>query len=493
MAIAGIDIGTTGCKCTIYSNSGELLGEHYEEYTAAGTGSREINPDMVWKKVCRCIQHAVCGNKDVTSLSITSFGEAAVLLDGQDLPAASTILYTDARGEEECRFLEQELGADFISAATGLKPHSNYSVSKLMWIQKHWPEAWKKTKRIFLFSDYIAHMLCGSNVIDYSLAARTMMFDINSKDWNSSILQASGIHPSLLPEPVPTGTPAGKIHPHLAAGLNVSGSLTVYTGCHDQIAAAIGTGVFEEGAAVDGAGTVECITPIFRKPFCQEALLSGNYACVPYVSPDTFVTYAYSFTGGALLKWYRDKLAPFQAEAAKALGMSAYDSFNQNLKDRPSGLLVLPYFAGAATPYMDSSATGAILGLTLETEAQDIYQALMEAVVFEMRVNLERLEQAGICVKELRASGGGARSPYWLQLKSDILNIPVVSLGAAQAGTLGCVMLAGVHSGIYKDFAEAAGIFIRPQGHYLPRLDKHAAYADFYSRYQQLYPLLRQL
>ena len=493
MAIAGVDIGTTGCKCTVYSNSGEPLGEAYEEYSSTSAEARELDPAAVWRKAKSVIRQAFQGRRDITALSVTSFGEAAVLLDEQDFPTTNTILYTDPRGEEQCAALEQTLGKEFISAVTGLNPHSNYSVSKLMWIRQNLPDVWRNTRRIFLYSDYIVHMLCGSNLIDYSLASRTMLFDIRTQDWSREILLAAGIDRRLLPDPVPTGTRAGAILPGLARELDVSEQLSVIVGCHDQIAAAIGTGVLEEGVAVDGAGTVECVTPVFRGPVCMEGLLSGNYACVPYVLADTCVTYAYSFTGGALLKWYRDKLAWLQAEAAKSLGLSAYDYFNQSLRDRPSGLLVLPYFAGAATPYMDSNATGAILGLTLETESSDIYQALMEAVAFEMRLNIQHLEKAGISIKELRASGGGALSPQWLQMKADILNLPIVSLGAAQAGTLGCVMLAGIHSGIYQSFAQAAEVFIHPMGRYVPRPGMHTAYQELYRKYREIYPLLKQL
>lgn len=491
MAIAGVDVGTTGCKCTVYSNDGKLLGEAYREYTEDMDFGRELDPAMVWEKVKCVLKEAAGGNKEITALSVTSFGEAAVLLDEWDRPVTRTIMYTDSRGEDQCAQLVERLGRSFLSQVTGLNPHSNFSVSKLMWIRQNLPEAWEKTAHIFLYSDYIVHMLCGSNYMDFSLAARTMMFDLEMEDWNPQILEAAGVEKEKLPFPVPTGTPAGKIKKKLAEELNVSEHINIVMGCHDQIAAAVGTGVFQEGTAVDGAGTVECVTPLFKGRGDTEKLLRGNYAVVPYIVPDYRVSYAYSFTGGALLKWYRDKIGLLQAREAKKQEISAYDYFNRSLKEEPSGLLVLPYFAGAATPYMDSSATGAITGLTLETTSEEIYQALMEAVAFEMRLNIENLEDAGISIRQLRASGGGARSPQWLQMKADILNLPIISLGAAQAGTLGCVMMAGVYSGLYRDFQEASEIFLKEQGRYEPRPEIHQAYESSYARYQNLYARLK--
>lgn len=493
MAIAGVDVGTTGCKCTVYSNDGTLIDESYAEYVVNSVSGRELDPLMVWEKVKMVITKAINGNMDVQALCVTSFGEAAVLLDENNIPTTQTILYTDLRGTEQCSELEKKVGQSYIANTTGLNPHSNYSASKLMWIRQNKPDVWGNTKHIFLYSDYIVHMLCGSNFIDYSLATRTMLFNLKKLDWDDQLLNASGIEREKLPLPVATGTCAGYIFPSLAQELRVSPKMNIIIGCHDQIAAAVGTAVFDEGTATDGAGTVECVTPVYRNHADQFRLLEGNYATVPYIEPGSFVTYAYSFTGGALLKWYRDNLAIEQRNVAEKLGMNPYDYFNQSLKDSPSSLLVLPYFAGAATPYMDTSATGAILGLTLETKASDIYQALMEAVAFEMRVNIELLQKAGIQIHELHASGGGALSPEWLQMKADILNIPIVSYGAAQAGTLGCVMMAGVSSGIYPTLKAAADVFIHPLGKYLPRSSKHTDYEPIYLKYKKLYSLIKEI
>jgi xylulokinase len=334
-------------------------------------------------------------------------------------------------------------------------------------------------------------MLSGLRQIDYSLASRTMAFDINSLQWNEEILSYAGFDKKLFSNTVPIGSKAGKIKKELADELGISDKAIIVSGCHDQIAAAIGTGTYKTGMAVDGTGTVECITPVFERNIERSKLYEGYYAIVPFLD-NKYVTYAFSFTGGALLKWYRDKLAFMEAEASHSVGKSAYDYFNDNVDAlKPSGLLVLPHFAGAATPYMDNESKGAIIGLTMDTSSSDIYQALMEGVTFEMCLNMERLAAAGIEIDKIRATGGGAASALWLQMKADILNKPVVSLGAVQSGTLGCIMLAGLACGIYESIEAAKKVFVKERQTYYPNHEMHEKYTKLYKKYKKLYSAVK--
>ncbi|MRY42843.1 carbohydrate kinase, partial [Parabacteroides distasonis] len=331
--------------------------------------------------------------------------------------------------------------------------------------------------------------------IDYSLASRTMAFDVKLLQWNETILKFAGVNETYFSKPVPMGTMAGEILKEVAEELNIQDSPIIVSGCHDQLAAAIGTGVFRTGMAVDGTGTVECITNIFEdcKDINKELLYKGGYAIVPFLK-DKLATYAFSFTGGALLKWYRDNLANMEAEHIKEIGGNVYEHFNKQVDvTKPSGLLVLPYFAGAGTPFNDSNAKGAILGLTMNTTSSDIYRALMEGVTYEMRLNLEILSKAGININSIRATGGGASSKIWLQMKADILNKPVMSLGAAQSGTLGCVMLAGVACGFYASLEEAEKIFVKENEVYLPNEEMSKKYDQYYKEYKNIYQLISQL
>ncbi|MDF2921279.1 MAG: hypothetical protein K0R57_193 [Paenibacillaceae bacterium] len=493
MAIAGLDIGTTGCKCTVYDRSGQLLSEAYREYPARETADHGLDASVVWECTKAVLKEAAGVGKPIAAIGITSFGEAAVLLDRADAPLAFSLLYTDPRGKEQCERLAAHFGGEELFRSTGLKPSPMYTIPKLMHIRENHPGLFAQCERICLFADYMVYMLSGVRQVDYSSASRTMAFDIHTLQWNEAILAFAGISRTLLPAPVPIGTRAGPVRREWARELGLSEDTVIVSGCHDQLAAAIGTGAYKPGMAVDGTGTVECITPVFGTGIRSHLLYSGSYAMVPFLNGQ-LATYAFSFTSGALLKWYRDKLAAAEADAARGLGINPYEFFNGQVDAAsPSGLLVLPHFSGAATPYMDPESRGAVIGLTTETTSRDIYQALMEGVTYEMALNLEQLSAAGIEIRTIRATGGGALSDIWLQMKADIWNLPVVSLGAAQSGTLGCIMLAGAACGIYGSVAEAERIFVKAGRTYAPDPARHEIYRKWYRKYKKCYEAVKTI
>lgn len=493
--LAGIDVGTTGCKCSVYSREGILKREAYEEYPAGQekNSGRELDPASVWSCVKKVMKETAQKGESWEAVGVTSFGEAVVLLDSHDQPVMNTLLYTDERGAEQCRKLVHEIGLTYLQKVTGLNPHEQYSISKLMWIRENCPEKYHQAKKIFLYAGYIVYMLTSEHVTDYSLASRTMAFDIHRCQWDKKILEAAGIEEEKLPRPLPTGTIAGVMREELKQELGITGKAAVTGGCHDQVAAAAGVGALKNGDAVNGSGTVECITPVFAGEKDGGKMMEGNYCTVPYMGQNTFVTYAYSLTGGALLKWFRDKLSPMEAAEFRKMGKDPYHQFNQMIREEPSGLLILPHFAGSATPYMDSHSVGAVVGLTVEIGKDKIYQALMEAVAFEMRVNLEYLERADIYVKNLYACGGGARSNGWMQIKADILGIPICSLGDLQAGTAGCVMMAGTAAGVYENMEAAAEVFHHEGKWFYPEEKRREKYNIQYQKYRKMYQAVKEV
>ncbi len=493
MYLAGIDVGTTGCKCSVYTDLGEFVDEAYQEYEIHVTEfEHTIDPKIIWDGVKKVVKEIANKVKVIESICITSFGEASIWLDQYGEPLTNAYLFTDPNGSRESCEIVNEVGADYIYQHMGLTPGKMYSAVKWKWQKKQTPDLWKKTSWICLIEDYIVYRLSGVRQIDYTLAARTMAFDIHKLCWDDAILKAVGVSEQMLSKLVPTGTAAEVMQEEVRKELGFDNRPLIVSGCHDQIAAAIGSGVLKRTQAVDGTGTVECITCAFSKlDKSQEKLLSeSGYAVVPY-GKDLYVTYAYSFTGGAMLKWYRDKLAFCEAESMKRHGESPYEVFNNSIQmDRPSGLLVLPYFAGAGTPYMNPNAKGVIVGLTIDTTKAQIYQGLMEGAAYEMRLNMERLEQAGVPIEELYATGGGANSSQWLQIKADIYGKRVVPLGVEQSGTIACIMLAGVACGKFQSLEEATNIFVTRKDCYEPREEVRKKYENLYHEYKQIYPNL---
>ena len=485
MRIAGLDIGTTGCKLTVFEEDGRQLGKAYRDYPVRrAVSGHEIDLSTMMESVYAVISEMARAFPGIAGIGVTSFGETFVMTDEAGNPLHTSMLYTDHRGAEECRELMEKLGGEHIAEVTGLVPHEMYSISKMMWIRKHKPEVYAAAKRVFLIEDFVVWHLTRRAQIDYSLASRTMAFDIHSLTWSREIFEAAGIELSLMSEPVPTGTAAGKVCEEAAARTGLPGDCVIVSVSHDQVAAAVGAGAFDGSVAVDGAGTVECLTPIYDSIPDIRTMGEGAFSVVPYVVPGKYVAYAFFHTGGALLAWCMDTFCKGETNESmeKAYG-----------KDEPSSLLVLPHFAGAGTPTMDSGSKGAILGLSMATTPADLYRACMEGVAYEMRVNYEALKKSGVHFERLHATGGGARSKVWMQMKADVLDLPITALKIADAGTVGSAMLTGIAAGLYRDLEDAADHMVQKGETYLPRAGMHEKYMKIFERYSRLYEAVRPL
>ncbi len=481
MYIGGLDVGTTGCKLTIYNEKGEFIQNFYREYEIARVdGSQEIKGTDIFDAVCDMLKEGAKAC-EIAAIGISTFGETFVALDKDDNVLLPSMLYTDPRGGEECKALCDALGEDTITKICGAKPHQMYSLPKLLWIKNNLPNVFAKIKRVLLIEDYIVYMLTGKAFINYSLAARTMAFDIRKKCWSDEILSVAGIDKELLSTPVSPAHLAGEIKPELAKELGIKNSIKIVNAAHDQVSAAVGAGVLESGQAMDGTGTVECVVPVFDKIPENEQLYREGYAVVPFAIDGKYVCYALSYTGGAVIKWFRDKIS---AE-------KSYKVLDESVKDEPTGILVMPHFAGGANPYMDIESKAAFLGLTLEHTSGDIYKALMEGVTYEMMINVTHLESFGIVPEKLYATGGGAASEVWLQIKADILNRPVTALLAKEAGACGTCMLTGYAMGIYKDLFEAKKVFVKEKKTFMP--GENSKYKKYFEAYKKIYGAVRPI
>ena len=498
MKIAGLDIGTTGCKCTVFDENGKYLGKAYRDYPVRRkvTG-HEIDVSTIMDGVLEAIREMAAQYPDIGGIGITSFGETFVMTDGEGKPLHNAMLYTDPRGAEEVKRLSEQLGEMHIAEVTGLRPHEMYSLPKLMWMKANKPDVYGQAKHIFLMEDYVVFHLTGAAQIDYSLATRTMALDIQNLCWSKEMFDAAGIDVNLMSKPVPTGTPAGTLTAKAAKAVGLSENVTIVSISHDQVAAAVGAGAFDGSVAVDGAGTVECLTPIYDSMPDIAAMYQGYFSVVPYVVPGKYVAYAFSYTGGALIDWCVSNLAKDERQAAKEQGVSVNELLETEYKkehgDAPSGLLVLPHFAGAATPYMDTGSKGAILGLTTDTGTPEIYRGCMEGVAYEMALNARALKDSGVHFTRLHATGGGAKSAEWMQMKADMLNLPIVALKTADAGTVGSAMLTGIAIGAFKDLRDAADHMVEEIHTYAPRPEMHEKYMAIYERYAKVYEAVRPL
>ncbi len=497
MSLLGLDIGTTGCKATVIEPDGTVQGEAYRDYPliSPGQGWQEVDPGQVWNAVVAVIRQCLLNSKasPVSAVSASSFGEAVTPIDRDGNVLNNSIIYIDPRGIEEARFLGDKIGFDRMTAITGAPVHSMYSIGKIMWLKRNRSDVFEKTWKFLLFADFILFKLGAKAHTDYSLAARTMAFDVVNKKWSSEILACAGVDEDKFAEPVQAGTIVGEVSEKAASETGLPKGAVLVAGGHDQPCAALGAGVIHGNIAVDGMGTTECITPAFNKPFISSEMAANNLVCVPHVKRDMYVTYAFCFTSGGLLKWYKDQFGGEEQRQAEKDGKNVYDVIIDNSSSNPTDIFVLPHFAGAATPYMDTHAIGAIVGLQMNTTRAQFARALLEGMTYEMMINMERLNQSGLEVSELRAVGGLAKSEKLLQLKADMMGKKFVSLHVSEAGTLGAAILAGTASGIYSSLEQAVSTLVRVKKEYYPEPAIHSIYQEKFECYKKIYPAIKSI
>lgn len=492
MAVIGLDIGTSGVKSTLFDDEARIIGHAYREYDLIGEaeGRYELDPRVLWEKTQEVLALSVKDRDcEVEAICVTSMGESFVCLDERDRVLCNTMIYMDPRGAEECEEFRALYSDEEILGKCGQFVDRMFAVYKLRWMRKHMPEVLEKTRRICFIADYTTYMLGGEFQCDYSLAARSAMFNVFDKRWIDAHVEFSTLPASALPTPVPGGSVVGEIAPEIAARLGLRGRAKLIVGGHDQILAALGSGAWESGDIANGMGTVDCITAVMAREQLDPAeMMRYNFPIVPYLDSGNYVTYAFNMSGGCTVKWFRDTFAKDVAGRS-----DAYALLNQEASDHPTGMLVLPYFAGAGTPSMDAATPAVIAGLRLGASRGKVFRAFLEGESYEMMVNIECLKAMGIDVKKVITVGGGSNSPLWMQVRADIFNVPVCLPAVKEAGTFASALLSLVGVGRYPSVREAQKALIRYEETYVPDARRHAEYALWYGRYKALHATMRDL
>ena len=491
MYIGGVDIGTTGCKIAIYNEKVCLLDTFYDSYEVSRVnGCDEINFEDVYKSVLKILSLASKKYK-IDAIAVTSFGESFAMLDENDNIIAPTMLYTDNRGEKEISELVSKIGEEKIAKKTGIKAHAMYSLSKILWIKNNMPEAYKKAKRILLCQDYIIYKLTGVAQIDYSLAERTQIFNIKDKKYDAEIAKLADVDVSLLSKPVLMGTLAGKIKEYIADENNINKDLKIFNGCHDQIANMFGAGVFASDIAMDGSGTIECLCAVLEE-IPEYDFYEKGFCCVPYID-GKYATYAFSYGGCCCINEFKSKYAKDEVKYCKENNIDYYDYMESHFSDNLTDLLLLPYFTGAGTPYMDFNIKGAIINLTFENDIFDMYQALLESIGYELKVNYDALKPYGVNINEIKACGGGANSKRWVQMKSDILNTKFKVLDCKEIGCTGTALIALKSMNLIEDINEGYKLLNIEKGEIIPNPSMNEKYLRKYDKYKKIYNLVKQI
>ena len=499
MSLLGLDIGTSACKGLLLGSDGREIASAIVEHSLMfpRPGWVELSAEATWTDaqdiIRRLAAEATRNGDPVGALAFSVSGDEAVPVDPAGRVLYPCIMSMDSRTAEIARRWDDSADSDMIYRLTGLPAAPNWPLLRLLWLKEHEPQVYASTEQMLCWEDFMIARLTGSAVTDHSLASRTMAFDVGKRDWSGEILALAGIAPSVFPPSVPPGTVVGAVAPGPADDLGLGPRVLVVAGGFDQAMAALGAGLVHPGQAVVGTGSWEALTILTSSPAVAPSLRTGGYASGCYVAGDLYYCLASNPGGGSVVRWFRDTLGAPELDAARRTGADAFDLLMQQLPDGPTGMLALPHFEGSYTPWMDPASTGALLGLQLSTTRGEMLKALLEGITFELAENIARMEAAGVQVGELRATGGGARSAAWLQLKADITGRAVTRVAVSEAGCLAAACLAGVGAGVFSSAAEAVGAVARTAESYQPRPQVHVIYQEAFSRYRQLYAALRPL
>lgn len=483
MNYLSIDVGTTCCKCQLFSDDGKILEYISKEYGFLKEGGETYVDISAIKENVFSMIKTVSSKRSVGAICFSTFGEAFVLLDKDDNVLFNPMLYTDRRGEEQAQKISSKFSNERLYEITGTLPHCMYSVSKLLYIKEQFPVVYAKANKVLLICDYLGYLLTGKRVIDYSLAARTGVFDIEKLCFSDVLLDGLGIDKNFFSTPERAGYIVGVIN-NAEIGLK---DCKLVLGSHDQICTALGAGVISDGQAVDGMGTVECITAVFKDKCNDIKAGEQGYPIVPFAFEGLYCTYICNYASGSIVNWYKDEIT----HGYKGDKSNVFEYLESGFSQNPSGLYILPYFAGSAIPYQDVNAKGAFIGLTTFTTASQIYQSLMESTAMEMRFEVATAKKYGIKVKSAVATGGGANSDKWLQIKADIQGIPYKTLRSSEGGLCGCAVLQSVAVG-GNTLEQAVKIFVKKKKIFNSNREKAKAYKPYYNKYKKLYKSLKE-
>jgi xylulokinase len=367
---------------------------------------------------------------------------------------------------------------------------NHYSMPKLKWIKENQPDLYREADFLLHWSAFVSFMLGANPILDYGLANRSLLFDVDRQDWSDRLLEWAGLDREKLPQLCQAGSVVGQVLPSVTAELGLPRGVLIAMGTHDQNGSAVGCGAIKTGRAMYGMGTFVCLTPVFEARPDPRTMIAYGLNTEHHAVPGRYVSFIFNH-GGSVVKWYRDTFAALDKKAARQEGRDVYDELLAEMPPGLSSILALPHFAPTGPPEFVDDSSGVLIGLKLATPRGDILKGLLEGITFYEREVLDALPGAGISVDSCRAVGGGSKSDAWLQLTADIFGIPVVRPKVTEAGVLGAATIAGVGAGVWPSYDAAVEQMVSLDRTFEPQMDVHEAYEPQYEKYRQIWPLMK--
>ena len=495
----GLDIGISTVKVALFTVEGELVALESEEYMIMPAGDVvEADPEIYWKPMAGAIRRLIHNwggqPEEICAVSISSHSETVFPIRADGKPARKALNWMDTRSQPEADELIATIGPQRVLEVSG-QPEIGpvWPLTKYRWLSKHEPEVVRQTASFLLPEDYILFRLSGQFAGEYTLWSSSLVLDIRSKQLSDEMLAFGGINATQIPTLYPSGTAIGKVSPDCAAETGLSEKTIVTTGALDQLCSAIAAGNISPGMITESTGSVLALVASIREPIFDPIT---KLPCHIHAVPDTYCLLPWNPTGGLTLKWFKDLFAQDLIAETQASGKDVYEVLTEAAAKIPAGcdgLIMLPHLEGALFPEFDAQARGVFFGFTLSHTRAHFTRAIMEAVAYMLRRDLEGLRQLGAGAEELRVLGGGARSPLWSQIKADVCKMPVIMPNHREAAVMGAAILAAVGAGFFTDIATASKAMVKSGIRVEPNPDESEFYQKAFDLYISLYETLKPI
>ena len=504
--LLGIDLGTTGVKVALFdASTGRVTASAFADYPLVHpqVGWAEQDPAAWWRSSVQAIKDCLAAAEElrIPATSLRGIGlsgqmHGVVLLDDEGQVLRPCIIWADQRSEPECRWVTERVGAGRLIDLVSNPALPGFSLPKLLWIRDHEPEIFARARTMFLPKDYLRYRLTGEAGMEISDAAGTCLFDVRNEAWSYEVLGLVGLDPALLPPVIPADTVAGRITDEVAALTGLPAGTPLAGGGADNACGAVGNGVVRPGLALVSIGTSGVVLAYAETPQVDRSGPVPRVHTFNHAVPHAWYLMGVTQSAGLSLRWVRDHIGLPEMAIERWAGVDAYDTLAAEASLAPAGsdgLIFLPYLQGERTPLLDAYARGGWIGLSASHTRRHLVRSVLEGVAFSLKDCLAIIEQQGLLIEQMRATGGGAKSPVWRQVIADVLGVELVTTNNTEGPAFGAALLAGVAGGVYRSVAEACSATVQIAERTPPRAENATAYADAYTVYQALYPALKPI
>ncbi len=494
--ILGVDIGTSGTKTVLFSEDGAPVASATYEYPlyTPRNGYAEQEPLDWWQAAVNGIKEVAAHvpAEEIKGVGLSGQMHGLVMLDAEDKPIRRSIIWCDQRTVAEVEEITRRVGADRMIEITANPAITGFTAAKIMWVKNNEPQNYERCRHILLPKDYIRFMLTGEYATEVSDASGMQLLDIPNRCWSDEVLQKLEIDKALLAKVYESPEITGKITRRAAELTGLKEGTPVVGGAGDNAAAAVGTGVVEDGKAFTTIGSSGVVFAHTSDIAIDKKGRVHTFCCAV---PGCWHVMGVTQSAGLSLKWFRDNFAWGEMETALSMGVDPYYLMDKEAASVPIGanrLLYLPYLNGERTPHLDPNARGVFFGLSSMHKKKDLLRAVMEGVSYSLRDCVEVMREMDVNVSDMMACGGGGTSALWRQMLADLYGCTVKTTENKEGPALGVALLAAVGAGIYGSVPEACRAVIKPDKEQKPIEDNTHEYERFYQMYKSLYPAMRK-